>query len=102
MDEYINKTKLIEDIKSRFCKECDPGSGRLLCRNCRASITIGELEGAPTAEVEEVKHGFWINHFDDLFPVESTIECSVCHEEEFMSLCNDNRCPNCGAKNERR
>ena len=56
------------------------------------------MEGIPTADVVEVKHGWWISHYDDLFPVESTQECSICHEEEFISLCNENYCPNCGAK----
>lgn len=52
----------------------------------------------PTADYAEVKHGYWIYHFDDLFPSESTQECSVCHEEEGMTICNENYCPNCGAK----
>ena len=45
----------------------------------------------------EPKKGKWILHPDDLFPAESTMECSVCHEHEFFSLCNENFCPNCGA-----
>ena len=49
-------------------------------------------------DVAPVVHGHWIKHFDDLFPVESTQECSVCHEEEYMTILNDNFCPNCGAK----
>ena len=44
------------------------------------------------------KHGQWIKHFDDLFPDDSTQECSVCHESEYMTLCNENYCPHCGAK----
>ena len=59
---------------------------------------INSIDNAPTADVAEVKYGEWIKHFDDLFPAESTQECSVCHEEEFITLCNDNYCPNCGAK----
>ncbi len=50
----------------------------------------------PSADTQ--KCGHWIYHFDDLFPAESTQECSVCHEEEFMSICNENFCPNCGAR----
>ena len=44
------------------------------------------------------KHGWWIRHPDDLFPAESTQECSVCHEHEYLTLCNESYCPNCGAK----
>lgn len=35
---------------------------------------------------------------DDLFPAEGTQECSNCHEEEHITLCNENYCPNCGCK----
>lgn len=41
--------------------------------------------------------GEWIVHFDDLFPEESSIECSVCHEEQPLET-DDNYCPNCGAR----
>lgn len=49
-------------------------------------------------EIACVRHGRWIYHDDDLFPADSTQECSYCHEEEYMTLCNENYCPNCGAK----
>ena len=69
-------------------------SGKLL------SGSFGErakdiIKAIPT--VEERKEGRWIKHIDDLFPADSTIECSICHEEQY--LMNDNNfCPNCGAK----
>lgn len=40
--------------------------------------------------------GEWIKHIDDLFPMESTIECNICHEEQPLTI-DDNFCPNCGA-----
>lgn len=52
----------------------------------------------PTIDAQPVKRGHWINHFDDLFPEESTIECSVCHENSSANMPHDNFCPNCGAK----
>lgn len=55
---------------------------------------INAIKSIPTIEP---KKGKWILHPDDLFPAESTMECSVCHEHEFFSLCNENFCPNCGA-----
>lgn len=55
-------------------------------------------EGVIAADVQTVKRGRWIEHCDDLFPLESTIECSVCGERENMDMHNDNFCPNCGAK----
>lgn len=56
------------------------------------------IDKEPTVDAEPVRHGHWINHFDDLFPEESTQECSVCHAEQMGTMLNDNYCPNCGAK----
>ena len=61
-------------------------------------LHVVQIDELPRADVAEVKHGEWINHFDDLFPEESTQECSICHKEEFITLLNDNYCPNCGVK----
>ena len=47
---------------------------------------------------EKEKHGKWIYHIDDLFPVESTQECSLCHHEQPLNILDENYCPNCGAK----
>ena len=47
---------------------------------------------------EPVKHGHWIYHTSEVFPADSTIECSVCHEHESVLLAHDNYCPNCGIK----
>ena len=44
--------------------------------------------------------GEWIYHIDDLFPEESTQECSLCHKHEYIKLNNENYCPNCGARME--
>lgn len=52
----------------------------------------------PSADVAPVRHAHWIYHRDNLFPSDSTQECSCCHAEEYLTLDNDNYCPNCGAK----
>lgn len=44
----------------------------------------------------ERKKGHWIKHYDDLFPEESTIECSECHNHQDITI-DDSYCPNCGA-----
>ena len=65
---------------------------------CYSDSQIKEkIDEMPGADVAEVKYGEWINHFDDLFPAESTQECSVCHHEQGRDLLDDNFCPNCGA-----
>jgi len=45
-----------------------------------------------------VRHGHWINHYDDIWPEESTMECSLCHEEQGRGMLDTNYCPHCGAK----
>lgn len=47
---------------------------------------------------EAVKHGRWIKHWDDIWPEESTLECSLCHEEQGIGMLDTNYCPYCGAK----
>lgn len=49
-------------------------------------------------EIADRPQGEWIMHIDDLFPCESTQECSVCHAEQLISISDDNYCPNCGAE----
>lgn len=49
-------------------------------------------------DADTVQHGHWIDHTSEVFPADSTIECSVCHEHESASLAHDNYCPNCGIK----
>lgn len=48
-------------------------------------------------EIVDRPQGEWIIHFDDIWPEESSIECSVCHEEQPLGI-DDNYCPNCGVK----
>lgn len=49
-----------------------------------------------TAKTNKSK-GKWIMHISDLFPADSTQECSICHEEQIIYGRDDNFCPNCGA-----
>lgn len=81
MDEYIRKDTARRIIDSP--------------RNREQMLAI--LEDTPSEDVQPVRHGHWINHPDDLFPEDSMIECSVCHEYEYATV-NDNFCGNCGAK----
>ena len=56
---------------------------------------ISTLEEVPKADRPQ---GEWIMHIDDLFPCESTQECSICHAEQLINGNDDNFCPNCGAR----
>ena len=86
---------VLEKIPVREFKKTDDG---LL----DALIPIGQvyraLKQLPSAQPER-KTGQWIIHSDDLFPAESTMECSVCHHEQHLII-DDEYCPHCGARME--
>ena len=63
------------------------GTGKVLLAEA-LRLAISALEGR--------KKGKWIMHIDDLFPADSTMECSYCHEHQPIII-DDNFCPNCGA-----
>ena len=86
MDDYISR----EEAKRFFNLNFGGVSHAII-----ASRLLDEI---PAADVSPVVHGRWIYHPDDLFPGDSTQECSCCHEEEYLTLYNENYCPNCGAK----
>lgn len=65
----------------------------------RGNTDISSHEMTECAEdTEPVQHGYWIEHTSELFPADSTVECSVCHEHVSALLANLRYCPNCGAK----
>ena len=99
MAEYIEREALMRRIKEIHCAECDSYHGAR-CRACWVDDTLDYIDSEPASDVAPVRHGRWIYHPDDLFPAESTQECSCCHVEEYFTLYNENYCPNCGAKME--
>ena len=62
-----------------------------------ADVAIELISDSLDGKNAPVRHGHWINHYDDLFPEESMVECSLCHEYEYLDI-DTNYCPNCGAK----
>lgn len=60
-----------------------------------AVVMSAEINNAPTVDVEEVRHGYWIpEHLGDCI-------CSICGGKYSVcgGLCGDyNYCPGCGAK----
>ncbi len=60
----------------------------------------------PTADVEEVRHGEWLD-YSDKYDRGMDLRCSVCDKrasnfvggtEDWWDSCEPNYCPNCGAK----
>ena len=56
-------------------------------------LIMFEIDEAPTADVEEVKHGEWI---DNEIPCSMLSKCSLCGYP--CGAYTLNYCPNCGAK----
>lgn len=98
MSEYIDREKFISDIKNRYCKPCE-NEGKdykhTKCRACWVDDMIVEIEGAPTAEVVEVKHGKWEYIGTDKHG--NVFRCSNCALRIGLDY-ETTYCPNCGAK----
>lgn len=97
---YIDKELFKQDIKMRYCNNC-ARPNEIKCRACHIDDMLGEIEDAPTADVEEVKHGEWIkNQYISQvlgIPVkkEFVFTCSLCGHD---TIGKSNYCRECGAK----
>ena len=71
-----------------------------LCWNDGKGNTYYEIDHAPTADVVEVKHGYWLL-LDEC--ANAGVYCSVCHKKVYKEEYANQKlkskfCPNCGAK----
>ncbi len=90
MNDRETLIKLLCDKYDHFCDQCGVNKDMRYADNLADYLLANGVTVRPQGE--------WIYHIDDLFPAEGTQECSNCHQEEKISLCNENYCPNCGAK----
>ena len=100
MSDYIDRAALGID----FCR-WNVFENKSYVDGWNAAIKI--LKEAPAADVQEIKHGKWIETQEPLGWCDiDCAECSVCHEswiiDEDSSIddyeCMWHYCPNCGAK----
>ena len=76
-----------------------------------AAVLSSEIKDAPTANVQEIKHGKWMKAFSSIFKWESkdnsekgfyTATCSNCNISQsvmtYQGKIKFNFCPYCGAK----
>ena len=105
MPRYIETEAFEKDVRKRYCKPCKQ-DGRdhhgIRCRACDVDDMLVEVSYAPTADVQEVKHGRWSCVSED--------ECNyMCDGDEgcgrVLSLVlgspedyDIGYCPFCGAK----
>lgn len=102
MEHLITNTlalinELTEQNRRLLCQvDCDQARIKLAEEH---TATLAQIVDEQQKDVERLRaKGEWIFHIDDLFPSDSTQECSLCHAEENIRLSNENYCPNCGAK----
>ncbi len=113
MTEYIDRGKLITDIKNRYCKPCEDEKrdyNHVRCRACWVEDMIDEIDEAPTADVQEVKRGKWEWYEEehgnpiDGYDTDWGWRCPECmytlsDEYDDPDLPPQIKfCPNCGAK----
>lgn len=106
MNDSISKQNVIDTIKDAdvfvFYGEdiTVEDAIEIAIRSTKGSV-ITDIEQLPLAQPEQ-KTGKWTYNIDDIFPMDSQMECDNCHASYPIYLCNEFKfCPNCGAKMER-
>ena len=88
MAEYIDREALLQDIEAAINNN---GMGYVV-----GKTMIRYLKRQPAADVEEVKHGWWVNAGgrQRVF-----YECSLCKDRwHYGAMLHMKYCPNCKAK----
>lgn len=98
-NDLISKTAAITAIEEYIeeYSELEPETGFHSLKWCAMEEAKETLLMLPAVDAVPVVHARWINHYDDIFPEDSSCECSKCHELT-KYLPDMNYCPNCGAK----
>lgn len=112
MSRCIDADFIKTGLKQEFCAACssDYENNRQCCAACDIAYTMNLIDETPTADVQEVKHGHWIdkgvleNYPRPGINVYHLLCCSECGAlHRVRPYCeggwiNANYCPNCGAK----
>ena len=106
MAEYIKREALEKDLNIRL-SALRGKNGYYDHYTDGFDECVDRVENFPAADVEEVKHGKWLNFYND-FPVAECSECADMFEvspdeepkKEFFEAFKEfyHYCPNCGAK----
>lgn len=98
MSDYIDRDELIKHIKNLPTWWADNSV------TCAFYLTkaITEIENAPAADVQAVKHGKWKLCYEDWRKQIAGDECSACGFQHYGTcISHYHYCPNCGAKMEK-
>lgn len=95
MPRYIDADRLIKGIRFAVCTTCAFDYNKEKCR-CDTGDCITYIEDCPTADVQETKHGRWINVIGEDYV------CSNCKAalwaRKTNPVSNYKYCWSCGAK----
>ena len=92
MPRYIDAYLLSSNIQKYLCKGCSTRCTPFEIKHsaCEVAECLRMIDDAPTADVQEVRHGRWLDHKHT-----DTVICSECKK----CFCDEKPyCPNCGAK----
>lgn len=88
MAEYIAREAVLAKI-DQYTRRCWP----------TVSYVESIIQTQPAADVDPVRHGLWVQCFEDWRQQIEGSKCSVCGFEYYGTGINHFRfCPNCGAK----
>lgn len=108
MPRYIDADFIKTGLKQEFCTACsgDYENKRQCCVACDIAYAIILMDVTPTADVEPVRHGRWIecdykrleHGMIETYP-KAGYCCSVCRTAfEKKKMTYKQHCPHCGAK----
>ena len=92
---YIERAYLTEQFENLLHDD------NMMCPIMKALDALEIIDTAPSADVQEIKHGYWIDKPTGRYCHIGSY-CSVCQEKSGIGGIESNRrkpyCPNCGAK----
>lgn len=92
MNEYINKTKFLEQLNKELSEVGTIHHDHIDFEKQMYEFAINKVKEMESEDVERVKHGKWLINSDGYYPY-----CSECCNEPTMRIMSK-FCPNCGAK----
>lgn len=92
MARYINADNLINELSAVCMPIYEKGITGILGDNSSIADIINEQ---PTADVQEVKHGYWQNKYRSGTTIKEGVVSSCC---DMWNNRKSQFCPNCGAR----
>ena len=91
--EYISRDEALRALH-QYCTDCAISCDGVMCRACDHANAMDIISDMPTADVQPVKRGKWLENHD-------WINCSICgfdvKDEYYAKRFTYKNCPHCGA-----